>query len=272
MTTTHPTPHPVGVRVVELAPFGVLLRPGSLGHDLRELPVDTLRRLVRRHRLLVLRGFAGCVGDGELAEWASAWGRACEVLDTDEKGRVPLHWDGLFAPRVPEFQILDCVSASEGGQAGRTLYCDTVRLLADADAMVGAGSWQGVTVTYRVPGGQRAACPLVVPHPRDGAPTLRFHEPPHEDDPDLLDRPSHQFDGIDAPAVPALLDGLRAALHDPRYLYAHAWRTGDVVVADNHALLHGREAPADGTHRRLRQVRVLGEPLVTTQGAHHHER
>ncbi|MEU3355939.1 TauD/TfdA family dioxygenase [Streptomyces sp. NPDC037389] len=267
MNTTS-TLHPDGVRVVGLAPFGVLLRPGSLGRDLRELPVDTLRRLVRRHRLVVLRGFAGCVGDGEPAEWASAWGRAGEVLDTDEKGRVPLHWDGMFDPCAPEFQILDCVSAFEGGHAGRALYCDTVRLLADAGPGP-AGPWRAVTVTYRVPRGPRAVRPLVVPHPRHGAPTLRHHEPPREDDRDLLDRPSHQFDGIDATAVPALLDGLRTALYDPRYLYAHAWRTGDVVVADNHALLHGREAPADGTHRRLRQVRVLGEPLLTTQGDHH---
>ena len=58
---------------------------------------------------------------------------------------------------------------------------------------------------------------------------------------------------------------LRDALHDPHNCYAHFWQAGDVVVADNYTLLHGREAYAGGCGRHLRRVHVLGDPpLINT--------
>jgi len=38
---------------------------------------------------------------------------------------------------------------------------------------------------------------------------------------------------------------------------AHHWRTGDIVIADNHALLHGRRAFKQDAKRHLRRVNIL---------------
>jgi len=50
---------------------------------------------------------------------------------------------------------------------------------------------------------------------------------------------------------------MRDLLYRPEYLYAHSWRTGDIVVADNHALLHGRNAYLQESPRHLRRVNIL---------------
>jgi hypothetical protein len=53
---------------------------------------------------------------------------------------------------------------------------------------------------------------------------------------------------------------LRDALYDAQHCYAHAWQAGDLVVADNYTLLHGREPYARKCGRHLRRVHVLGDP------------
>ena len=59
---------------------------------------------------------------------------------------------------------------------------------------------------------------------------------------------------------------LREALYAPECLYAHAWQAGDLVVADNYSLLHGREAFTSGAPRHLQRVHVLGDPPFDNPG------
>jgi L-tyrosine isonitrile desaturase/decarboxylase len=65
---------------------------------------------------------------------------------------------------------------------------------------------------------------------------------------------------VDAAETVAVERSLREVLYDPRHLLAVSWQTGDVVVADNYSLLHGREPFISGTPRHLRRVHVLGSP------------
>ena len=53
---------------------------------------------------------------------------------------------------------------------------------------------------------------------------------------------------------------LRESLYAPENFYAHEWQEGDVVVADNFSLLHGREAFETKAPRHLRRVHVLSNP------------
>jgi alpha-ketoglutarate-dependent taurine dioxygenase len=267
---------PAGTRAP--APFGAYAGAPPGGAPLTGLAVDELRARVREHRLLVLRGFTVPEDAGALAAWCARWGAVMrwpfgDVLELVEAAEptdhifdhssVPLHWDGMYKPLVPEFQVFHCVSAPGAGNGGRTTFCDTVRLLREAGAGV-VERWRRVRVTYRIRSvvhyGGRAVSPLVVPHPRTGEPTLRFNQPPPGDEPGFLNRPDHTFEGVAAEEVPALLAELDEALHDPRYFRAHDWRTGDVVIADNYALLHGRERFTSRAPRHLRRVHLLGDP------------
>ena len=53
------------------------------------------------------------------------------------------------------------------------------------------------------------------------------------------------------------MDDLRTRLHDPRHCYEHAWRTGDIVIAENHSLLHGRNAFRGSTTRHMQRVQII---------------
>ena len=55
----------------------------------------------------------------------------------------------------------------------------------------------------------------------------------------------------------ALIAEVSALLRKPECFAAHAWRAGDVLIADNHALLHGRNAFLHAASRRLRRINIL---------------
>jgi alpha-ketoglutarate-dependent taurine dioxygenase len=89
---------------------------------------------------------------------------------------------------------------------------------------------------------------------------LRFCEPPVDGDSTFINPSSCRFDGIGEDEVHALLASLRHALYDPRAHYAHRWQAGDVVLADNFTLLHGREGFVSRSPRHLRRVHIHSEP------------
>ena len=64
------------------------------------------------------------------------------------------------------------------------------------------------------------------------------------------------IDGLDGDATGFLAD-LAARLRDPKVCFAHRWQAGDVVIADNHALLHARRAFRPEAPRRISRVNVL---------------
>ncbi|MGH4025157.1 MAG: TauD/TfdA dioxygenase family protein [Pseudonocardiaceae bacterium] len=263
-----------------MSPFGVMIRPGMEGTDTTEVPVPVARELAREHHLLVLRGFEPFPGAEELARYAASWGQlltwpfgaVLELVEHEhpsdhifDNTGVSFHWDGIFAKRVPEFQIFQCVGALDDGQGGRTTFCDTTRILASA-APATRMLWEGLTLTYRVAKeshyGGTTTSPLVIAHPDRGFPTMRYLEPV-PDNIDYLNRPRVEFHDVAAECVADIEHSLREALYDPHHCYAHSWQAGDVVVADNYTLLHGREPYGNKCGRHLRRVHVLGDPPLT---------
>jgi alpha-ketoglutarate-dependent taurine dioxygenase len=267
------------IRLSENAPFGLTLYPLLPKQVYEDLPVDELRDMVRRMRLVVLRGFSSrWQGPGALARYAAYWGDILPwpcgpTLDVrEDKGtadqifdhrRVPLHWDGMFREAIPEFQIFRCVHVSASDEGGRTLFFDTVRLLHDVEGGQ-LDAWKDVAVTYRIAHvahyGGEVRSPLLVPHPVSGVATMRYNEPASEYE-DFLNRHSLEYHGIQPADVPAFQRELHAALHDKRYRYAHRWEPGDIVIADNFSLLHGREAFRERSGRHLQRVHIQATPV-----------
>jgi taurine dioxygenase len=68
--------------------------------------------------------------------------------------------------------------------------------------------------------------------------------------------------GVPEPEATRLLQRLRAAATDSDVTYRHAWRPGDLVVWDNHAVLHRAEPRAAGQGWRLRRTMAaaVGRP------------
>lgn len=63
---------------------------------------------------------------------------------------------------------------------------------------------------------------------------------------------------VPEPEAGRLLGRLRAAATDPAVTYRHAWRPHDLVVWDNHAVLHRAEPRAAGQGWRMHRTMVAG--------------
>ena len=264
------TAHGINFAMTQWLPFGVEVAAERGDTDLRHLPVSLLKRWVAEHRVLILRGFERLHGS-ELPQFCEGLGRlqVFEFGTVDElrakvnsrnfiftTAAVPFHWDGMFLEAVPSFQLFSCEEAPPSDTGGQTLFCDTTRVLARAPAAT-RRAWEQISVTYRtekvVYYGGEVTFPLVAHHPSSGETTLRFAEPVETD----LNPVCSEIHGLPPDQHAAFLHDLRERLYDPAVCLAHTWRPGDVVMTDNHGLLHGRRAYTDPGRRHLRRVNIL---------------
>lgn len=268
------------LRIQPLSPFGILLEPDVPGMRAEQVDMAFLRALLRDESLVILRGFETFATADAFSAYGERWGEISvwpfgKVLEIVEHAHpedhifdhrhVPLHWDGMYRPQVPELQIFHCVSAPGDEQGGRTTFSNTRRALeraSAADRML----WETVEGVYERRMSfydSKTVAPLVTRHPTHGFPVIRYCEPPHPDDTGFINHPAIALRGVTPPDEQAVHASLRAALYDPACLVSHAWQTGDLVIADNHTLLHGREAFTRGAARHLRRLHILGEtPLA----------
>ncbi len=264
-------------KMTHLDPFGLLLEPHHSNDDICNVDINKLREFFHRHQLIVLRGFSTFNTAETFSDYCALWGEIGlwpfgKVLELTEQKNpedhifdhnyVPLHWDGMYRPQVPEFQIFHCVSAPQDDQGGRTTFSNTKMALERATAH-DHDYWNKVTGIYNRKMEfyhSKSAAPIITKHPVKDFPVIRFSEPPLEGDDTFINHPTFEFKGVPKGENINFINSLRKALYAPENFYAHTWQTGDVVIADNYTLLHGREAFTSGASRHLRRVHVLGEP------------
>ena len=255
-----------------LSPFGLLLEATNSGSEIRELSPTQLCQLIWEHRLIVLRGFSlleqealssYCATWGELLSWDFGKVLNLVVHDNPENylftnGNVPFHWDGAFATAVPRFLFFQCLKAPALGSGGETLFCDTTRVWQKANPLQ-REVWKTIEINYCTQKvahyGGKITVPLVSEHPLTGNTTLRFAEPV---DPDGYLNPLFlEVAGLPAEQHDQFLSELIATLYLPQNCFAHEWHEGDILVADNHALLHGRRPFKSNSSRHLQRVHII---------------
>jgi len=256
--------------VSDLWPFGVKIE-AYRGHSVLEIEPRCLDRLAQASKLVLLRGFEP-LGRGQFLEYCRSFpGRGLlewdfgPVMEMHEKPdpknylfsreAVPYHWDGAFH-RVPSYLAFCCVEAPVEGAGGETLFCDTERVWEAASPMERA-QWSGVTLTYETAKlahyGGRITGPLVQRHPSTGKTILRFAEPVATE----LNPVSLQVSGIENDDQSSFIDDMKSRIYAPQLSYAHRWEPGDLLIADNHSLIHGRRAFAKDSPRHLRRVQLI---------------
>lgn len=263
-----------------LEPFGLVVRSASdESQQFGDVSVSFIEESVAGHGVVVARGFAPLEGEllpefgerfGEVLEWD--FGQVNDLrVQTGAQNylytnrAVPFHWDGAFVGRIPRYIIFQCESAPPPGAGGETLFCDTRRVLQRA-APHEQEEWEQISITYStekvVHYGGTFSSPLLARHPESGELIIRYAEPVDDLNPVRL-----EIEGIPAAAAAAAAAGaegreaflarMRRRLYDPQVCYAHPWRDGDILIADNHALLHGRRAFSESAPRHIRRVNVL---------------
>lgn len=263
-TTIHP-----------LSPFGVELIAHQTSSVI-DLDVEWLHALLLRHKIVTLRGFepvdrshfvTAARRFGDLLEWEFGY-----VLELDAYGdagdqeccewAAPLHWDRAFARPVPGVVFFQCLEAPQPGSGGETVFCNTAGVLAELTSTELA-AWCVTEIACRcetrtLHGGEKRR-PLVDQHPVTGEQILRFDEPLEIgmlDDDDARIRIYQDRQVLSATDADRFLEGIIPRLYDNSVVYTHRWRDGDFILADNHALLHGRRALENGG-RRLQRVHII---------------
>lgn len=98
--------------------------------------------------------------------------------------------------------------------------------------------------------------PIIATHPKTGRSMLYLGR-----------RHSAYVNGLSLEASEALLDELWAHCTDARFRYTHTWQVGDVVVWDNQATIHRRDAFDSSSRRVLYAAQVEGERLTEAPDA-----
>jgi len=262
--------------ITYLKPYGVLLEPKD-NRSLLNLDVGKLKQFFNKEQIILLRGFDGFKTAEDFSDYCERWGevslwpfgKVLELVQQEEpedhifdNSYMPMHWDGMYRPQVPEYQIFQCVQAPPAGQGGRTTFSNTLLALEHAPAehielwKKARGIYQRKMAFYH----SKTTSPIITKHPQKDYFVIRYNEPHMEEKGDFVNPPDMEFTGIAPDEMEKLHSSLRQALYGPKSFYAHEWQTGDVVICDNFTLLHGREAFVSNSKRHLRRVQVLSSP------------
>jgi alpha-ketoglutarate-dependent taurine dioxygenase len=257
------------VTTEQLSPFGLAIHAEPGSRSLTDIATADLKNKVEEHRVVVLRGFAPLTGTafpeycekfGEILEWEFG---SVNHLRADKDARnylytnhhVPFHWDGAFLSQAPHYIFFHCDLAPPPGSGGETLFCDTTLVLANASTEH-KELWKTIDITYKtekvVHYGGTFTSPMVVKHPFNKSVTLRYAEPVSDINPVEL-----VVHNLPAAEQAKFIQDMNDRLTDGRHCYSHRWENGDVVIADNFTLLHGRRAFEQGATREIRRVNIL---------------
>jgi len=263
--------------VTYLKPFGVRLTPKNKNTPIKDLDIGHLRKLFWQEHLVLLRGFDTFKGTDDFSDYCECWGevslwpfgKVLELIEQDnpedhifDHSYVPLHWDGMYRPQIPEYQIFHCVKAPLSERGGRTTFSNTILVLENASPELKM-LWNKVTGIYERKMefyNSRTVSPIITQHPQKDFSVIRYNEPHSVERGHFINPPDLEFTGIHCEKLDCFHQSLKQALYAPHSFYAHEWQTGDVVIADNFSLLHGREAFVSKSPRHIRRVHVLSNP------------
>jgi alpha-ketoglutarate-dependent taurine dioxygenase len=270
-------------QLTRINPFGVLIQANRSTDDIHDIAIEDLRRLFQQEQLVALRGFKTFSGPDDLSKYCERWGevslwpfgKVLELVEHEnpvdhifDNNYVPLHWDGMYRPQVPEYQIFHCVRAPRPGQGGRTTFSNTILALKSA-AIPQSELWGKVTGNYQRTMefyNSKTVSPIITSHPFKDVAVIRYNEPPSCNKGNFVNPPNLEFTGLDQTELDLFHRGLIETLYSPKNFYAHEWQTGDLVIADNFSLLHGREEFESKAPRHIRRVHVLSNPPFNNPG------
>jgi len=131
----------------QIEPFGALIEPNKKNTCITELDTEALRDIFSVHQIVLLRGFETFNTADQFAQYCEHWGeislwpfgKVLDLIQQEDPGDhifdnsyMPLHWDGMYRPQVPEYQIFHCVKAPLNTQGGRTVFTNTTLALKHA--------------------------------------------------------------------------------------------------------------------------------------------
>ena len=253
------------------------------GADLRRLSreeTEAVKSAWLAHKILVfhdqqleedeLVAFAQRLGEVEihLRQTRTAGRREVMLVSNKKEDGKPIgrlgnqelnwHMDQIFMAEPTAGTLLYAVEVTPEG--GDTWFCDlgaaydelpaALRTKVDGRRAVHSAATADRRVGIHLSDDQRAKAPEVVhplvrTHPLGGGKTLYFSM-----------NHTARIDGMTEEDSLPILGQLRDHATDPRFVYTHHWRVGDLVLWDNAATMHRRDPFPDHHARLMRRVGV----------------
>lgn len=274
-------------KMTELKPFGALIEANEPNTDIADLDIQSLKNLFHEKQFILIRGFKAFNHSDKFADYCEKWGevsiwpfgKVLELIEREnpedhifDNNYVPLHWDGMYRPQIAEYQIFHCVEAPLKDQGGRTTFSHTPLALKNASEET-RNLWSKVTGSYERKMEfyhSKTISPIITKHPHKDFSVIRYNEP-NSTEGDFLNPPNLHFSGVSEEELAHFHSSLKEALYHPSNFYAHEWQVGDVVIADNFSLLHGREKFTSKAPRHLQRVHVLSTTPFNNPGLVSHK-
>ncbi|HSS65790.1 MAG TPA: TauD/TfdA family dioxygenase [Gammaproteobacteria bacterium] len=187
---------------------------------------------------------------GNLGAGEAVWHADMTYLDEPPKGAV------LYAVELPaaggDTQFANMFAAYEALPQDTRREIEGLRAIHDA-AHNSAGmlrkGYEEVDDVRNTPGARQ---PLVRTDPETGRRCLFLGR-----------RPRSYVVGLEVEESEALLDRLWAHATEDRFVTTHGWRVGDLLIWDNHAVLHRRDGFDPEARRRLHRAQLMGDGPIS---------
>lgn len=257
-----------------LKPFGIIIRNNNSVDSIEQFTVEQINEWISKYKLVVFKGYK-TLPKQDLALFAQRLGKPLQwvfgaindlkvkpqtenYIFTDHE--VPLHWDGAFVGKIPYIILFQCITAPKIEDMGGTTFSHTHKIIEDSSDEE-LKEWDKISINYTtkkiVHYGGKIKQKLTQKHEVEDLQILRYAEPV-----DDLNPVSLEISGLENKTPNEFVMQMRDKLYHPDYLYTHRWENGDIVLADNHTLLHGREAFKKPNERYIQRINILHRPKI----------
>jgi alpha-ketoglutarate-dependent taurine dioxygenase/4-hydroxybenzoate polyprenyltransferase len=258
--------------IEQLPQFGAVISNTGSNRAIDQFSPEQIRNWISQYKLIVFRGYDN-MPKQELALFGQKLGKPLQwvfgaINDLKVKADaenyiftdhdVPMHWDGAFAGKIPHIILFQCIIAPNKADMGGTTFADTQKILQHASPAT-IKEWEKVSITYTtkkvVHYGGQITQKLIDRHPEEGTMVMRYAEPVND-----LNPVSLNVKGLEGKTQDEFVAEIKEQLYAPENLYTHRWEAGDIVLADNHTLLHGREAFMKANERYIQRINIMHRP------------
>lgn len=188
----------------------------------------------------------------------------------ESRERLPIHFDlsyppeylmktGLYKDYVPQHFMLYCVQAPPQSTGGKTELINGRLLLESLDTNE-ISKWKKMNISSHTPrsffGGRPFAYPMIMSHPKTNENILRFNERSNTISQPIRSECSIDGDPMDSTLFDQFNDDMEKILRDSKWYFDHTWNNDDLIIIENHHLLHGRTSMTDEADRELWRIQV----------------
>jgi alpha-ketoglutarate-dependent taurine dioxygenase/4-hydroxybenzoate polyprenyltransferase len=255
-----------------IAPFGAIITAKKNGSSIEQFTEEQLQQWVSEYKVVVFRKYKG-LQKQQFALFAQRLGKPLQwpfgsINDLKVKPgtenyiftnrKVPVHWDGAFRGSIPHIILFQCITAPDKSDLGGTTFVKTEQILSNASASE-LQEWEGISVTYKTEklahyGGEFTQ-KFISNHEVEDHPVIRYAEPVND-----INSVQLSIAGLGDKSTSTFKSEIERLLYSSENLYTHRWEDGDIILADNHSLLHGREAFKKQNERYIQRINILHRP------------